>query len=171
MEIPTINDAAELLAHVLAVESEAGERYAELAETMDAANNIEVAKLFRYLSEIEELHADKVRNQASELKISLPEQRYNWQAPDGPESGAFEDLHYQMTMEHALLLARHNEQRAVDYFAAIAEQVDSEEIKAMATEMVEDEKEHVELLNKWLDKLSDADKDWNEDMDDPIGQD
>lgn len=172
VQIPKINNIAELLAHVVAVESEAGQRYAELAEQMDAHNHVELAKLFRDLSHIEELHAENVRRQANELGIeTLTELEYDWQAPEGPETIAFEDMHYQMTVEQALLLARHNEQRAVDYFGAIAEQVDNPEVAELAREMVEDEVEHVQLLNLWLGKLNDAQRNWQEDMDEPVGQD
>lgn len=169
---PEIKSTVELLAHVLAVETEAGERYAEIAQVMDAHNNTELAKLFRQLADIEELHAENVRRKAAEQGLGeLPVLDYNWQAPEGPETASFDDLHYKMTPRHALQLARHNEERAVDYFAAIAEQVNNEEIRAMALDMVEDEREHVQLLDQWLAKLPQLEEDWDEDLDEPVGQD
>ena len=50
--IVAINDIAELLGHALALEIEATERYAELAELMEAHNNTDVSELFEKMAEI-----------------------------------------------------------------------------------------------------------------------
>ncbi len=60
-----------LLAYALALELEASERYADLAEQMQAHNNPEVVELFQKLARIEKLHADRVLEQAD--KLDLPD--------------------------------------------------------------------------------------------------
>ena len=51
----------ELMAQALAIEIEAAQRYAELADVMETHNNREVADLFRRMATIESRHADAIR--------------------------------------------------------------------------------------------------------------
>ena len=50
---PSMISVEELLAYSLAIEQEAAERYAELADQMEVHNNHEVAELFHKLAVIE----------------------------------------------------------------------------------------------------------------------
>jgi len=170
-QYPKLETITDMLAFVLAVENEASERYAEMAEAMDAHNNTKVAKLFRDMSDIEELHAESVQRQAANLNLGeLPVKEYQWTTPEGPETGDFADLHYLMTPREALLLARHNEEKAATYFAELAEQVTNPEVKSMATEMASEEREHVDLVDKWLLEFPEDESEWIEDTDPPVGQ-
>lgn len=167
-QLDTVND---MLAFVLAVENEASERYAEMAEAMDAHNNTQVAKLFRDMAEIEQLHADSVQRQAANLGLGeLPVRDYQWTTPEGPETGDFGDLHYLMTPREALLLALHNEQRAATFFAALAPKLSNPEVRSMAEEMAREEQEHVTLVEKWLADYPEEESGWVEDIDPPVGQ-
>ena len=51
---------AEFLAHSVELESEARERYLELAESMQAHNNTEVAEFFARMAEESRLHLEEV---------------------------------------------------------------------------------------------------------------
>ena len=75
-----------------------------------------------------------------------------------------------MTPREALLLARHNEEKAATYFAELAEQVTNPEVKSMATEMASEEREHVDLVDKWLLEFPEDESEWIEDTDPPVGQ-
>ena len=66
------------------------------------------------------------------------------------------------------MLARHNEERATAYFEAIAEAAADPEIKAFAATMADDERHHVALIDKWLEKYDPDDVDWSEDLDPPV---
>lgn len=168
---PVPAGAIELLANSLAFEIEASERYAELADVMEAHNNDEVAKFFTTMSKVEGIHAENLRKQAIEMNLGeLPKLSSRWNAPDGPESIDFEDLHYMMSVRRALLLARHNEERAVVFFQDIAEQADSTELRDLALEMAEEEREHVQLVDDWLLKHPEDEDDWDDDPDEPSGQ-
>ncbi len=172
MDVPTIKSTAELLAHALAFEMEASERYAELASVMEVHNSDEVAGFFSTMSKVEGTHADNLRRQAAEMEVGqLPRLSSRWQSPDGPESIDFGDLHYLMNVRSALLLARHNETRAVEFFCSIARQTDSDVLRTLALEMAEEEREHVRLLDDWLTKHPEDEADWEEDMDEPLGLD
>ena len=172
MEVPTVKSTAELLAHSLAFEIEASERYAELAGVMDHHNNDEVAEFFATMSKVEGIHANNLRRQAVEMNVGeLPQLSSRWQSPEGPETIDFSDLHYLMSVRSALLLARHNETRAVEFFSSIASQADSDALRTLALEMAEEEREHVHLLDDWLAKHPEDEETWEEDMEKPIGQD
>lgn len=163
--------AAALLAYALALELEASERYADLADQMTTHNNPEVAGIFERLSRIEKLHADQVREKAA--NVDLPEigaSAYRWETPEGPETTDFSDVHYLMSAHQALQLALHNECRARDFFARIAAEATDQDVVDLAAEMVEEEKEHVALMEEWLAKYPPSDEAFTDDPDPPVDQ-
>jgi len=130
------------------------------------------AGFFETMARVESIHAENLRRQSVEMKVGeLPRLSSRWQSPEGPETIDFEDLHYLMSARQALLLARHNETRAVAFFASIAERAETDTLKTLALEMADEERHHVQLLDDWLSKHQEDDDDWAEDMDEPISQD
>ncbi len=163
-----------LLAYALALELEASERYADLAEQMETHNNPDVAELFQKLSRIEKLHADQVLEQAASLSFDLPKiaaTAYQWEDPEGPETADFGDAHYLMTANRALTLALHNEQRAFQFFSRIAAQATDKDVVMLATEMAAEEEEHVELMEAWLANFPPTEEDRADDPDPPVSVD
>jgi rubrerythrin len=61
-----------------------------------------------------------------------------------------EDTNYLMNTGQALELALHNEIRGRDFYAWVAESTPDPEVRRIAEEMAEEEREHVALLKKWL---------------------
>ncbi len=166
--VSVIGSVAELLAHSLAIETEAAERYACLADQMEVHNNPEVAKLFRKMAEIEAMHIDHVHQLSAGVELPhIPPWEYQWQDPESPEAPHDGDAHYLMTPYHAIELALRSEQRAADFFAAVAGSQTTEEVREMATRLAEEEREHVRLLEQWLARLPRPDEDWDEDLDPP----
>ena len=55
----------EFLAHAIAMEREAAERYLELADMMEAHNNLEVASLFRDMVRYSNMHGDSIVERAA----------------------------------------------------------------------------------------------------------
>ncbi len=169
-----IESAPVLLAYALALELEASERYADLADQMEVHNSPEVAELFQKLSCIEKLHADNVLEQAASLSLDLPKiaaSAYQWEDPEGPETVDFGDADYLMTAHRALKLALHNEQRACKFFARIARESTDPGVVKLAAEMTEEEEEHVSLMEKWLAKYPQSDQESPEDYDPPVSPD
>jgi rubrerythrin len=167
-----MEDLPAMIAHALAIEEEAGERYADLADQMSVHNNDAVADFFRTMARVEKIHADKIRDQAK--GIELPEIApwdYRWRDAESPETTLLEEIHYKMTVHHALKLALVNEQRAEAYFADIASKTANAEIRAMAEELAEDERAHVKLVEDWLAKHPEPAEGWDEDDDPPAYQD
>ncbi|TAJ94028.1 MAG: rubrerythrin [Gammaproteobacteria bacterium] len=169
---PRPANIAELLTHALALEIEASERYADLAEQMKSHNNLRIAKLFGKMADIEKLHVDHIRKMIERHGVKLSEPaNYYWTSPEGPETTDPLDLHYLMTPRQALELARHNEARARDYYAHLATDAQDGETRRMAQELAAEEEEHVALIDAWLAKVPETDADWDEDDDPPFLQD
>jgi rubrerythrin len=51
-----------------------------------------------------------------------------------------------------------NEQRAQDFYLAISEESPDAEVRAVAGEFADEEKDHLELLEKWLAKVPESDE-------------
>lgn len=160
----------EFMARAWAMEVEAAERYAELAEQMDTHHNTEVAELFAKLARIEGLHRDQI---AAQMGWSRPPDTasFRWEAPEGPETTDYGDLHYLMQPYHALKLAEHNEARAAEFFERLAAAKLPAEVRAAALEMAAEEREHVRLIREWLLKYPEPEAGWDEDPDPPAGAD
>jgi len=91
---------------------------------------------------------------------------YKWLDLASPETAAGDDAaHYLMTPHHALKMALINEERAVAFYDAVARLAASEEVRKSAAEMAQEEREHVELVQQWLDKYPEPSAGWDEDPD------
>ena len=164
----TIGSAEELLAYSLAMETEAVERFNDLAEQMEMHHNYEVAELFHKLAKIEGLHIDNVNKAATGKELpSLLAWEYEWQGGESPEGGSMEEAHYLMQPWHAIELAMQGEMRAVAFYRHVAESTADEKVLKMALELVEEEEEHVSLLKKWQERYPKPTEDWDEDLDPP----
>jgi rubrerythrin len=156
----------EFMAYAWAMEVEASDRYAELADLMATHHNREVAELFAKLSRIEGKHRDQIAAQMGWTRT--PDAAvFRWETPEGPETTDYGDLHYLMQPWHALKLAEHNEQRAVEFFDRFAAARVPADVQAAAREMADEEREHVRLIGEWLAKVSPPEPGWDEDMDPP----
>jgi len=164
----SIGSTEELLAYSLALETEAVERFDDLADQMEMHHNYEVADLFRKLAKIEGLHIENVNKTAAGKQLpSLLAWEFEWDGGESPEGGAMEDAHYLMQPWHAIELAMHGERRAVAFFRHVADTATDEGVIKMALELVEEEEEHVALLQKWQERFPRPDEDWDEDLDPP----
>jgi rubrerythrin len=166
-ELPSINSAAEFYAQALAIETEASERYALLAEQMEVHNNPEAASIFRKMAEIESQHRELLRRRAGSKLVAGEPARFSWTSIEGPEVTGFEKVHYLMGPHQALQIAKMNEQRAAAWFEAIASAAADPEIKAVALEMARDEHEHASWVEDWLKMFPPPEQGWDEDYDPP----
>lgn len=149
-----------------AMEAEAAERYAELAEQMAAHHNDEVADLFARLAVIEGRHRDQIMARMG--WTSPPDvDALRWETPEGPETTDYGELHYLMRPYHALELARLNECRAAEFFEHMAKARVPAEVHLAALEMAADEREHVRLIEDWLARVPAPESGWDEDLDPP----
>jgi len=139
----------EFLAHAIAMEQEAADRYLELADMMEAHRNDGVAKVFRDMVHYSNLHRDSIRARAgSRVLPSLKSWQYRWRSP--PEVGGEEGFDYLMEPFHALMYARANEMRSMKYYRAVGEESQDAEVRRLGAEFAEEEREHVRALDKWI---------------------
>ncbi len=165
----TVATAAELLAHAHRIEAEAAEHYGLLAEQMETHNNPEVARLFRKLEWVEGLHVDKIQQRAGDTPLpTLSPWEGKWPGDDSPEAVDLGEAHYLMTPWQALQMALKAEQSAVAFYDRVAKTATDPEVRALAAELAEEEREHVELVHKELEKYPPPDSAWSEDPD-PAG--
>lgn len=166
-----MHSLAELLAHALAMEVEAAERYEALAEQMNVHNNPPLAELFTSLARVERLHAAQIRARAGAASLPhIPAWEYRWRDPEGPETAPFDVVDHRTTPQRALAIALHNERRAETFFTGIEHTAADAQVRALAAELAEEEREHVRLVERWLARYP-ADPDTPaEDPDPPLAQ-
>jgi rubrerythrin len=157
---------ADFMAQAIAMEQEAAQRYEEFADAMETHNNREVAAIFRKLANIESRHADELLAEMgwSELPI-VP--RIAFEGFEGAETAPIDAVHYLMTPWHVLQVALAAEERAVRFFGRLLEIATDPAVRRAATEMLGEEREHVDLVRAWLDRVEKPAESWAVDPDPP----
>jgi len=169
-ESPIVS-VADLLALAHQIETDAVQRYTELAEQMETHNNQELVKVFRDLARAEGIHAEEIRKMAGDVDLTAQAQRLGrWKMGDSPEQADLGAAHYLMTPWHALQLALTGEQQALAFFTSVLDSAKNEKIKDMAAEFVEEEAEHVNLVHRLLRKYPKPPDSWADDDDQPRPQ-
>lgn len=142
----------ELYAHAIAIEREAAERYAELAERMRDESNDDLADLFAGLAALEKGHLDALERRTEGVALpALARRDYKWLGDAAPESAARELVFRLMTPQHALRIALGAEKRAQAFFEHVLVTADDPALRALAREMAADEQEHVLLIERMLE--------------------
>lgn len=141
----------EFLAHAIALEKEAAERYLELAEMMEAHDNPEPAKVFRDMARFSKMHCNDIAKRARGVDVpQLKSWQFRWRLP--PEVGDYAEdgSHFMMTPFNALTYARENEIRGMEYYREVAAKSSDPEVKRLGNEFADEEKGHVEALDRWI---------------------
>jgi len=154
----------EFLAHAVALEQEAAERYLELADMMEAHRNDAVSAVFRDMTRFSELHRDEIKARVASIQLpQLKSWEYRWRSP--PEAGGEEGFDYLMEPYHALKYARANEVRAMQYYRSVEQASADAEVKRLAGAFAEEETEHVAALDKWIALTPRPSTTWEDDPD------
>lgn len=165
---PKVASLNDLLAVAYQIEIDAVERYNVLADQMETHNNPELTKIFRDLARAEGIHGEEVRRLAGDFDVvSHARQMAKFGRMESPEEAELDSAHYLMTPWHALQLSLAGEKRALAYFTFIVETTTDPEVKKMAAELVEEEAEHVNLVNRLLHRYPPPGDSWAEDLDPP----
>ena len=157
----------DFMARAYAMELEANERYAQFAEQLDTHNNREVAEMFRKLAHVESLHAKRILEEMRWPSMPALPPAYAWETVEGPETAHFDQLHYLMQPMHALEIALKCELQAQEYFEKIAASKAPARVRKAATEMADEEREHVRLIRDWMKRVPQVKPGWDEDLDPP----
>jgi rubrerythrin len=170
-ESPKITNLNDLLAVAYQIEIDAVDRYTMLADQMETHNNPELVKVFRDLARAEGIHGEEIRRLAGDFDVVAHAQKLaQFQKKETPEQADLSSAHYLMTPWHALQLSLKGEERALAYFTSIVETAKDPKVKAMASELVEEEAEHVNLVHRLLRRYPEPSDSWSEDLDPPASQ-
>lgn len=158
----------EFMALALVMETEAAQRYADLADAMEMHNNRDVANLFRRMAAIESRHAAQIMAEMGWKEAPpLPSGTPTWEGFEAPETTPGDEVHYLMQPYHALQLALQNEERAERFFARLARVAGTDSVRKAARALQAEEREHVGLVKAWMSKVPKPDADWANDPDPP----
>ena len=157
MRAGPIDTVASLLAHAHQLEAEAAERYADLAQQMQARRRPDLAEFFHKMAAIEQKHASKVDEMAENLELPrMAPWEYGWSDTEGPETTPLSAMDGIVTPNQALRQAMENEERAVRFFEDVAEVTNDATVREMAATLAEEEREHIGLLEQWLARYPDT---------------
>lgn len=152
-----MTDLDTFLAYSVSLEEEAAERHDELADMMEVHNQPEVAATFRKLAGYSRLHAQEIRDHARGAGLPrIAPWDFGWETMEGPETADFASVDYLMNTAAALEVAMGNERRAHEFYLGISLESPDDDVRALAAEFAEEEKEHLALLEKWRQKLSES---------------
>jgi rubrerythrin len=169
---PKISSLADLFAVAYQIEADAADRYALLADQMEVHNNMDLVAAFRDLARAEAIHRDEIQRMAGDIDVVTHARAVaRWNKGESPEAADLGAAHYLMTPWHALQLALDGEKRALAFFTAAAETARDPAIRKIAAEFVEEEAEHVNLVNRLLLKHPKPEQSWSDDPDPPNPQD
>ena len=145
---------AEFLAHSVELESEARERYLELAESMAAHHNSEVSAFFARMAEESRLHLAEVAEIAAEHQLpELKAWEFQWPDEESPEAASYEAVHYRMSLRDAMLLALDNERAAQKFYASFAQTSEDAQTRQFAAQFAAEEASHAAQLVKKIGAL------------------
>jgi len=154
----------EFLAHAVALEQEAADRYLELADMMEAHRNDEVSRMFRDMVRYSEMHRDEIKARVGSIELpKLKSWQYRWSSP--PEVGGEEGFDYMIEPYHALKYARGNEVRAMEYYRTVSGETTDAEVRRLAADFASEESEHVAALDNWLAQTPRPSATWDADPD------
>ena len=159
---------ANFLAHSVELESEARERYLELADSMAAHFNGAVADFFRRMAHEAELHLSEVAELAAGMVLpTLKAWEFEWPNEEPPETSSYEAVHYRMSLHQAISLALANERAAEQYYRQAAQASSDPETIRIATEFADEELSHAAALVEKLQELPENGAHLREEDDDP----
>lgn len=154
----------EFLAHAVALEQEAADRYLELADMMEAHRNDAVSEVFRSMTRFSQMHRDEIKARVGAIRLpQLKSWEFRWRSP--PEVGGEEGFDYMIEPYNALKYARANELRAMQYYRSVAEESADAEVRRLAAEFAYEETEHVAALDKWIALTARPSLTWQDDPD------
>jgi rubrerythrin len=154
----------EFLAHAVALEQEAADRYLELADMMEAHRNDAVSAVFRSMTRFSQMHCDSIKVRIGAIELPrLKSWEYRWRSP--PEVGGEEGFDYLIEPYNALKYARANELRAMQYYRSVGEESADAEVRRLAAEFAYEETEHVAALDKWIALTPRPSSTWEDDPD------
>ena len=152
MSAAPIQSLEEFLAHALAIEREAAERYGEFDRYFADHDEPVLAGLCRNLAAFEQEHFDRlVEASAGHDLPTIDQRRYQWLGESSLEAPTREFLYRVANARQLLELALEAEHRAAGFFRWVAATAADERVRRAAGEMAEEENQHVSWVTQALE--------------------
>jgi hypothetical protein len=120
---------------------------------MGAAGNRDAEKIFRKLSKFSQMHLAQARKRAGFHDIpELTPGEFEWPSFESPETAAIWAADPLIAKAEALEIALDAERAAHAFYADMLAKTTDPEVRAVATEFVEEEAEHVEWMLRWIEE-------------------
>ena len=162
------DELMQFLAHSVELESEARERYLELADAMTAHHNQAVADFFARMAREAELHLAEVSELAAGMNLpQLKAWEFDWPEAEPPETASYEAVHYRMSLRQAITLALANERAAEQFYREAAENTNDGDTGRIARDFANEEKSHAAELERMLAALPESGENFREEDDEP----
>ena len=134
------------------IEDEAKDRYEEFVDQMELHHTPDAARFFRTMAGNEEKHGAELRERRQRLFPTAPrtvtrEMLWDVEAPDYDAARVF------MSARQAMQVALEAEIKAHDYFATALVHIPNSDVKALFTELRDEEIEHQDLVKAAMAKL------------------
>jgi rubrerythrin len=147
----TLRSLDELFALASAMEKEAADRYAGLADEMRAQKREDLQAVFAELADAEREHVDSVTRWSQSRRGKAPDPALvRWEAPETFDVETAREIGKSRltTPYRALAMAVRNEERAFAFWSYVAAYSEDSEIKRAAETMAREELGHVSKLRK-----------------------
>lgn len=147
----TLHSLDELFALASAMETEAADRYSELANEMATQKREDLAAVFAQLAATERDHVDSVTRWSRARRGKVPDPKLvRWEAPETFDAATMAELKATqlLTPYRALSMAVRNEERAFAFWSYVAAFTADPEIRTAAEAMAREELGHVATLRK-----------------------
>jgi len=163
----SVLDALDL---AILVEEEAKERYQELAENLELHNTREAARFFRFMVGCEAKHGEDLSAKRRELFGDQPravDRSMLWDV----EAPGYEAARSFMSLQDALEVALQAETKAFNFFDSALPEVEDPEVRALFSELRQEEVEHQQMVRAEMAKLPQSDGFEPQDFaDEPVAQ-
>jgi len=131
-------------AHAIAIEREAADRYTEFAVYYADRGEDVLAGLCHNLAELEGGHLKQLLGASRHLRLpALATTEFQWLESGSPEAPAREFFYRVANARQLLEVALHAEMCAFDFFEWAARTTSHPEVRALAREMADEERQHV----------------------------
>jgi rubrerythrin len=141
----------DFLAYAIQLEAEAAMRFDQLAHAMATNGNEKAGKLFRRLADYSRLHLSDAKARAGFRDLpQLQPAEFVWPDLESPESAAIWGADPFVGRGEALEIALAAEMAGLAYYQSVHDATDDPETKILAAEFVEEERDHISELRKWI---------------------
>ncbi len=141
------------LAHAIALEGSAAGRYEDLANSMSALGDAEVAAFFRQMAEFARMHQAEAIDRAGFRDVEQPpEDGYEWGPGESPEDAAWAGVDSFLDVTAALELALEAERSSEAFYRRVARETSDAEVRGFAESFAEEEVGHVNALLARLER-------------------